>query len=169
MVILFSCVSMASFIGRLCSEHTLMYSGTGAHRQKCVWLVSKLESGSIWRIIPRPPVSLCLPSRFCSLPFVPSHGLIWGRTQFLISTPWVLLIRAPLAAVGPHRGHRVATEWHKIKFLETMRSICRVKPDEGAIFSQLLFHPQAPCSTLLAADEWKPIKKKKQQKLGGKN
>lgn len=35
-------------------------------------------------------------------------------------------------------------EWQKIEFLKTMRSICRVKPDEKSMFSQTLFGPPLP-------------------------
>lgn len=35
-------------------------------------------------------------------------------------------------------------EWQKIEFLKTMRSICRVKPDEKPMFSQTLFRPPLP-------------------------
>lgn len=35
-------------------------------------------------------------------------------------------------------------ERQKIEFLKTMRSICRVKPDEKPMFSQALFRPPLP-------------------------
>lgn len=41
---------------------------------------------------------------------------------------------------GAHNTHE---EWQKIEFLKTMRSICRVKPDEKAIFIQTLFQASA--------------------------
>lgn len=91
-----SCVcTYSSSICMLCMQFARLKQ-VRTQGDECVWLASKWGSGSIWSIIQKPPLfqsSLSSTSQFCSLPFVPSHGLIWSRTQFLNSTPWVLLIR----------------------------------------------------------------------------
>lgn len=88
------CVSMCGYAVYMCCAHSmhLCCAWTGAHvmRCECVWLVSKWESGYIWRFYP---------PHFFSLPFTLCRSFSWfdlrQRTQFLNSTPWVLLIRAP--------------------------------------------------------------------------
>lgn len=74
-----------------------------------LFLSGRVEaSGELSWIPPTHPPSLSSSSHSCSLSVILSHALIWGRTQFLNSTTWVLLIRALLAAVGPQRGTQCA-------------------------------------------------------------
>lgn len=92
-----------------CISYSLVGASTGVHKM-CTCPSERMHDNNamkaLQRFYPVPAILFAtLPLlHSCSPSVTLSHGLIWGRTQFLNSTPWVLLIRASLAAVRPQRG-----------------------------------------------------------------
>lgn len=148
-----------------------MRTWTGAHRylNACVyvrlWLASKWESWSIWRVIPehpdththtqphssRPPLSRSL--FLFSLLFPPPRSFLW----FYLRQNWIPQFHTlsavdkglPRCTRAPEKD-TACPQNAKIGFLKTMRSICWVKPDERPIFRQPLFLPPSPCFPIVS-------------------